>query len=436
MPDNQTRSTLKEQKCKQSNKKQLFFWIASFLLGVGTILIHPAELNYIPWATGSLMLVSLFGMLFSVEKTTSQKIYKDSLEFRWALFIMVIVMQFVLCLLALKIFQDPDKFPNAKVEWFVVLFSSLSAVGAWWAIAAKMKADQAFEAATEASEAANGANEKAMAASKSALDAFQAIAGIVSFEDMLIPEGERQRVPMLRGLVDAAHQELIMVLGVPVVGYFRRITTKDAGGTEIYSYPLRTKSLEFCHYLATVLRRLNNNQMIKKVRLFYLDDLYLAQLLDNSQKRKEINDNDIQKFKDAVSDLASAVKQAQVDLGDKFICTRYSIELGLRYVISHSQAHEEMSEDKALVWVVSDFERDDPGGFSAAGFTTRDANIIENLRRLAEDYIKILPNLTSVNHNQDIETAASIPDAKPNGSDKGEGTKTQHTGEKPDDNKK
>ncbi len=415
MPDNQTRSILKEQRCKQSNKKLAYSWIVSFLLGAGTIWIHPAELSYIPWATGSLMLVSFIGCLFSVEKTTSQRIYKDSLEFRWALFIAVIVLQVVLCLLAFRVFQDPDKFPNAKVEWFVALFSSLGVVGAWWAIAAKMKADKAFEAATEASEAANSANVEAMAASKSALDAFQAIAGIVSFEDMLIPEGERQRVPMLRGLVDAAHQELIMVLGVPAVGYFRRITTKDAGGREIYTYPLRTKSLEFCHYLATILRRLNESQMINKVRLFYLDDSYLEQLLNKSKEKNEINENDIRKFKDAVSDLASAVKQAEVDLGNKFICKRYAIELGLRYVISHSQAHEKMTEDKALVWVVSDFERDDPGGFSAAGFTTRDTNIIENLRRLAEDYIKILPNLTSANRNQVSETAAPNPDTKPNG---------------------
>lgn len=281
--------------------------------------------------------------------------------------------------------DEPHGPDYAKIEWFLAVVSVIGIVGAIWAILARIDAQRSFLQAVEAHKEAKGAADNAM-------NAYRAVAGIVSFEDMLIPDGEKQGVPMLKGLLEVAREELILILGIPAVGYFRKVTTTDSSGNVTTGYPLRQKAVDFCYQLAAYIRNIPYNPEVKLVRIFYFDDATLESFSDGAIKKEEMTAIDKQLLKDAYDALNNAVEH--IGSSTIFVCKRYSVELGIRFAIARSAQKNRMTEDKALVWVVSDFEHDDPGAFEAAGFTTLDKNIIGNLRRLSEDYIKILPNIT------------------------------------------
>jgi len=319
------------------------------------------------------------------------------------------IRRFLLCLLSLTDFlitlvigkKLVDKstltnFWDAKIEWTVAVAIIIGVIGALWALIAKIDANRAFLQAKDA-------NKQAEKAANTALDAFYAVAGIVTFEDILVADGIRQGVPMIEGLLEAAHEKLILVLGIPAIGYFRKKEIENKEGKKSYTYPLRKndKAINFCYTLAKFIHDIPKKKDFKLFRLFYFDDETLGNFTKGAIMKGEMNESDKVSLENAYIHLNKMIEETKSRIqNDKiFQCNRYSTELGIRFVIAESKSEDKMTENKALVWVVSDFDHDDPGTFDAAGFTTRDKYIIENLKTLSEGYVMTLPNIvTKIKH--------------------------------------
>lgn len=294
--------------------------------------------------------------------------YKSLSDFRWSILILILLFLVILTMIDFEILFDKEakeKFLKAKVEWFLTIVSIIGVIGAVWAIIAKIEASRAFKAAQAAQ---------------------RSIAGIIDFREILVPFGEKAEVPMLPQLVESAKQELIMMLGVPAVGFFDE--------------KLRKESLDF---LMDLIKKLgtftvdDNNVTkisndVEKITILYFSRDYLIKLLNRNGAHK-ISEGDSGKLLKTFDLFVSeADKLKKLNL-DNIKIVEYSFDIGIRFVISVSKIKDRVFENKALVWVVSNFDDDNPSKFESAGFTTRDINIIENLKQLADDYAKRLPKI-------------------------------------------
>jgi len=279
-------------------------------------------------------------------------------EFLWATIAVLFVLVMLLLLLKARAFGEPSEFLKAKFEWFIGLSFALGLAGATWAFLAKIQADKAFHKAQEA--ALNAEN------------AHRAIAGIVHFEELLLPAGMKAKVPMLPELLASAHDKLIMVLGVPAVGFFRK--------------PMRKLSMAFCHDL---IKKLDSLPASCKIRLIYFSPDKLKDLLDKS----DVNDGERKEFDEIMALLSTTVTNRSNTAPENCKKAVYSLDFGLRFIIAISESKERIREECAVVWVVSELD-EIPAEFKSGGFTTRDRTIIENLEFLADDLIKRL-NLPS-----------------------------------------
>lgn len=331
------------------------FWLACLLISIKLIRdcsSTPTNLEPIVWFC---LLGTIVGSIFLVFWYVKSDIFDNFVDYRRTLLVLLILFLSIIWIVDNEILVERDTnkhFWSAKIEWFLSLVSIIGIIGAVWAIIAKMEASRAFQAAK---------------------DAQRSIAGIIDFREILIPVGEKAEVPMLPQLVDSAEQELIMVLGVPAVGFFDK--------------KLRSYSMDFLEKLNKKLEDLKDNECVEKIRILYLSRAKLNELLDRKGK-DGISNFDKSDLNIALNKFELRIEELKNKMPKKIKVQAYDIDPGLRFVISLSKTVGKIFEDRALVWVVSNFDDDSPSKFKSAGFTTRDRNVIKNLKQLADDYIE------------------------------------------------
>ena len=259
-------------------------------------------------------------------------------------------------------------------------------IGALWAIAAKMKADEAFFASS--------------AAYSKARETLLSFGGSLNFDDIM----NEKSVRMLPAMIRNAKTELIILISIPLVGFFK---SNEMGK-------------KFINILIQKLEEIAEGgyKEFDKIILLYFDDDVSKKYIQ-SWKTKEDNkikassDSDEKKQRDMANiqeayvqfieklDLLTKLvnridrdkNEGRVDK-DRISIIRYKVDIRVRFVISKAGMNQ-----RALVWVVSDFELDgendgDLSKFESAGFSTQDELIINVLQKLADDYKKILPKFT------------------------------------------
>jgi len=287
----------------------------------------------------------------------------------------------------IKVGANPNgDFFEVRIEWFIWLTFCLGVIGALWAIAAKMKADEAFFASS--------------AAYSKARETLLSFGGSLNFDDIM----NEKSVRMLPAMIRNAKTELIILISIPLVGFFK---SNEMGK-------------KFINILIQKLEEIAEGgyKEFDKIILLYFDDDVSKKYIQ-SWKTKEDNkikassDSDEKKQRDMANiqeayvqfieklDLLTKLvnridrdkNEGRVDK-DRISIIRYKVDIRVRFVISKAGMNQ-----RALVWVVSDFELDgendgDLSKFESAGFSTQDELIINVLQKLADDYKKILPKFT------------------------------------------
>jgi len=324
----------------------------------------------------ALTFFSVIGILFSIKysKNWYSKFLLKTSEFRLAIALFIFSLNIIFYLLAFGVFKDIDEFSRPKIEWFIGLFSVIGLIGAIWAVWAKVKADNAFEKASEASD--------------NAVKAYKMVGGIVDFEELLVPsqieKGTKYDVPMLNDLLDIAHDKLIMILGVPAVGFFRE--------------DMRDKSLTFCDHITHTIREIIKKNKTAKIRLIFMSLEKINELIDITSYSVDEKNKLKLRIKNPYEGLVNEIKlikEKNLIIRDNKIdipvidFKEYNFDPGLRFVLSISKEPGKLFEKKAVVWIVPDMATD-PIHFKSAGYTTRDNQIIDIFEKLADYYIKNL----------------------------------------------
>ena len=378
---------------RRKYSKTLILWtVTVFLLSV-FVLIAGSHLYYRYRFMIPVLVLSFLLLIVELRDEFSHKrlqtIILKTLEIRIAL--LLVCTAFVIIFIFLyfgAVCTEPcqNGFANARIEWFVWLCFILGLVGAYWAIIAKMRADDAFFASSEAFEQARRT--------------LLSFGGSVDFDDIANEESER----MLPALIRNARSELFVVAPIPLVGFFRK---PNMGKTiiRVLTQKLQVLADTNCAGLKNLFLinfdRETNEGYLNQWKTEEENKINAIQGITENEKnnRKQEISNSMEEFKEALSAFENVVVNIKRKKGMGLITseintTTYSVDIGLRFVVSTDiNDHDVITREQALVWVVSDFGLTAVVGFESAGFSTRDHVIISVLRRLAADYINNLPTL-------------------------------------------
>ncbi len=169
-------------------------------------------------------------------------------------------------------------------------------------------------------------------------------------------------------MILSAREDLVAVLGVPAVGFFLEET--------------REQAVRCCDCLAarisSDLGKLSSTSLAE-ITLLYLDDTLLGKLVTRA-RGKGLSQADETRFNDIRNNLRARIEGAQKNT---FKFGWLKEDPGLRFVIRKDLSNPE--REKALFWLVSDFDEENPTGFGAVGFMSQDLEFLKVLKALAKE---------------------------------------------------
>lgn len=307
-------------------------------------------------------------------KSEINKDEKSEFEYLKDWIIVLLVFNIIFALILIFALLGLFRADEPKIEWFLALVSVIGIVGAIWAILARIDAKKAHEQAMAAKESADSAHD-------TAVKTYKSIAGAFQFSEILKLETEF----MLYSHVNRENSDLILFLGFPAVGFFCRDDKFD----------WYDQSLNFCEHLTTKLYRLVAQESLGRIEIrFVCFSKELTKVyLDKTLKDQLISQGQYDAFVSIEKELHKALKDLKEKHPNNFKYAFLEKEIGLRFTISAVRDFNRESNEKCIVWVVSDFQpsnglKTDIINFQSGGFKTVDPEIIKVLRELCKDYIE------------------------------------------------
>ncbi len=302
-----------------------------------------------PWIFGTAVFASLAGVVWQAREAPKLSPLEHSHgthDFRLVLLVVIFLFDGLFLLAHAKaaielpdIAASPEgAFGRARIEWLVALASVIGIAGTIWAVLAKRDAERAFLEAQKTR---------------------QAIFQVVPFDE--IPS-------IVEQMILSAREDLVAVLGVPAVGFFLEET--------------REQAVRCCDCLAarisSDLGKLSSTSLAE-ITLLYLDDTLLGKLVTRA-RGKGLSQADETRFNDIRNNLRARIEGAQKNT---FKFGWLKEDPGLRFVIRKDLSNPE--REKALFWLVSDFDEENPTGFGAVGFMSQDLEFLKVLKALAKE---------------------------------------------------
>lgn len=222
---------------------------------------------------------------------------------------------------------------------------------------------------------------------------YNSIAGAFEFREILNTNIDF----MLPYHLGRQNSDLILFLGFPAVGMFYKEKVKQPGANEI-DFDMFNDALRFCHCLRDKLYQLCTVNADKlTLRLICFSKNLTKKYLECAIKINILSKEQGDAFQSVENSLHEAIIKLKEKCPRNFRYAFLEKEIGLRFAISKKQdPSQEEENEKASVWVVSDFYIDDVNckenikklsEFQSGGYKTRDPEIIKVLRSLCDNYI-------------------------------------------------